>query len=240
MRARAEIERFRGRVVKSTGDEVLATFDGPGRSIRCAVAMRESVRLLGIDLRAGLHTGEIEVLGDDIAGMAFHIGARVSGLAGAGEVLVSSTVKDLVAGSGMCVAPDAGGSDCGHDEFRCCRQSRLVMDHGEMPAGFTGTPAPGAASGRHESHGSTAGEPLDGRHGVAELDVSWLVDVDLAVVDALARLQLAARRSGVSLHLHGPCPLLSWWLDRAGLIDVIGICHCGVEGRESDEGPASR
>jgi class 3 adenylate cyclase len=98
---RAEIERSRGRVVKSTGDGVLATFDGPGRAIRCALAMRDSVRPLGIDLRAGLHTGEIEVLGDGVAGMAVHIGARVSALAGTGEVLVSSTVKDLVAGSGI-------------------------------------------------------------------------------------------------------------------------------------------
>jgi class 3 adenylate cyclase len=100
-RARAEIERFRGRVVKSTGNGVLATFDGPGRAIRCAQAMRDAVRPLGIDLRAGLHTGEIEVLGDDVAGMAVHIGARVSALAGAGEVLVSTTVKDLVAGSAI-------------------------------------------------------------------------------------------------------------------------------------------
>jgi len=97
----AELERFRGRMVKSTGDGALATFDGPGRAIRCACAIRDSVRPLGIDLRAGLHTGEIELRGDDVAGMAVHIGARVSALAGAGEVLVSSTVKDLVAGSGI-------------------------------------------------------------------------------------------------------------------------------------------
>jgi class 3 adenylate cyclase len=96
-----EIERFRGRLVKSTGDGVLATFDGPGRAIRCACAILASVRSLGIDLRAGLHTGEIELRGDDVAGVAVHIGARVSALAGAGEVLVSSTVKDLVAGSGI-------------------------------------------------------------------------------------------------------------------------------------------
>ena len=80
---------------------MLATFDGPGRAIRCACAIRESVRSLGIGLRAGLHTGEIELRGDDVAGMAVHIGARVSALAGAGDVLVSSTVKDLVAGSGI-------------------------------------------------------------------------------------------------------------------------------------------
>jgi class 3 adenylate cyclase len=88
-------------MVKSTGDGALATFDGPGRAIRCTLAMRESVRPLGIDIRAGLHTGEIELRDDDVAGMAVHIGARVSALAGAGEVLVSSTVKDLVAGSGI-------------------------------------------------------------------------------------------------------------------------------------------
>jgi class 3 adenylate cyclase len=97
----AEVERFRGRMVKSTGDGALVTFDGPGRAIRCASAIRDSVRPLGIDLRAGLHTGEIELRGEDVAGVAVHIGARVSALAGAGEVLVSSTVKDIVAGSGI-------------------------------------------------------------------------------------------------------------------------------------------
>jgi class 3 adenylate cyclase len=98
---RAEVERYRGRMVKSTGDGALATFDGPGRAIRCACAIKDAVRSLGIDLRAGLHSGEIELRGDDVAGMAVHIGARVSALAGAGEVFVSSTVKDLVAGSGL-------------------------------------------------------------------------------------------------------------------------------------------
>ena len=96
-----EVERFRGRVVKSTGDGALATFDGPGRAIRWACGIRDAVRSLGIDVRAGLHTGEVELRGDDVAGMAVHIGARVSALAGPGEVLVSSTVKDLVAGSGI-------------------------------------------------------------------------------------------------------------------------------------------
>jgi class 3 adenylate cyclase len=98
---RAELERFRGRAVKFTGDGVLATFDGPGRAIRCACSIRDSVRSLGVEVRAGLHSGEVEVIGDDVAGMAVHIGARVSALADAGEVLVSSTVKDLVAGSGI-------------------------------------------------------------------------------------------------------------------------------------------
>jgi class 3 adenylate cyclase len=100
----AEIERFRGRMVRSTrdsGDGALATFDGPGRAIRCACAIRDAVRSLGIDVRAGLHSGEIELRGDDVAGLAVHIGARVSALAGAGGVFVSSTVKDLVAGSGI-------------------------------------------------------------------------------------------------------------------------------------------
>jgi class 3 adenylate cyclase len=98
---RTELERFRGRVVKFTGDGVVATFDGPGRAVRCACSIRDAVRSLGIDMRAGLHTGEIEVTADDIAGMAVHIGARVSALAASDEVLVSSTVKDLVAGSGI-------------------------------------------------------------------------------------------------------------------------------------------
>jgi class 3 adenylate cyclase len=97
----AEIERYRGRKVKSTGDGALATFDGPGRAIRCACAIKDAVRSLGIEVRAGLHSGEIELRGDDVAGMAVHIGARVAALAGPGEVLVSSTVKDLVAGSGI-------------------------------------------------------------------------------------------------------------------------------------------
>ena len=96
---RSELERFRGRFVKSTGDGVFATFDGPGRAIRCACAIRDALRSLGVVVRAGLHTGEIEVVGDDLAGVAVHIGARVSAKASAGEVLVSSTVKDLVAGS---------------------------------------------------------------------------------------------------------------------------------------------
>jgi class 3 adenylate cyclase len=99
--ARTEVLRLRGGLVKTTGDGVLATFDGPGRAIRCACAIRDSARTLGIDLRAGLHTGEIELIGDDVAGIAVHIGARVSAQAGVGEVLVSSTVKDLVAGSGI-------------------------------------------------------------------------------------------------------------------------------------------
>jgi class 3 adenylate cyclase len=98
---RSQLGRFRGREVKTVGDGFLATFDGPQRAIRCALAIRESVRSLGIEVRAGLHTGECEVRGEDVGGIAVHIGARVSAQATASEVLVSSTVKDLVVGSGI-------------------------------------------------------------------------------------------------------------------------------------------
>jgi len=99
--AHKELGRFRGREVKTTGDGFLATFDGPARGIRCACAVSGSARQMGIEIRAGLHTGECEVMGDDLGGIAVHIGARVAAEATAGEVLVSQTVKDLVAGSGI-------------------------------------------------------------------------------------------------------------------------------------------
>jgi class 3 adenylate cyclase len=99
--SRLEIERQRGREVKTVGDGFMATFDGPARAIRSAIAVREAAGGLGIEMRAGLHTGECEVIGDDVAGIAIHIASRVAATAGAGEVLVSSTVKDLVAGSGI-------------------------------------------------------------------------------------------------------------------------------------------
>jgi class 3 adenylate cyclase len=98
---RRQLERFQGREVKTTGDGFLATFDGPARAVRCARAIAEEVRPLGIEVRAGLHAGECELRDSDVGGIAVHIGARVSAAAGAGEVLVSSTVKDLVAGSGI-------------------------------------------------------------------------------------------------------------------------------------------
>ncbi len=98
---RRNLTRFRGREIKTTGDGILATFDGPARGVRCACAIAEEIRPLGIEVRAGLHTGECEMMDDDVGGIAVHIGARVAALAGAGEVLVSSTVKDLVAGSGL-------------------------------------------------------------------------------------------------------------------------------------------
>jgi class 3 adenylate cyclase len=99
--SRAQLAQFRGRAVKSLGDGFLATFDGPARAIRCALALRDAVRELGIELRAGLHTGECEAIGDDIGGIAVHIGARVGAMAAPREVLVSGTVKDLVVGSGI-------------------------------------------------------------------------------------------------------------------------------------------
>jgi class 3 adenylate cyclase len=98
---RGHTERFGGRVVKGTGDGFLATFDGPARAIRCATAVGAALRQSGIEIRAGIHTGECELIGDDIGGMAVHIGARIAALAGPSEVLVSRTVKDLVVGSGI-------------------------------------------------------------------------------------------------------------------------------------------
>jgi len=98
---RRELLRYRGREINTAGDGFLAAFDGPARAIRCACAIVEGVRDLGLSVRAGLHTGECEVTGGNIAGIAVHTGARVAALAGADEVLVSSTVRDLVAGSGI-------------------------------------------------------------------------------------------------------------------------------------------
>ncbi len=98
---RQELARFRGREVDTAGDGFFATFDGPARGARCALAIRDAVKALGIDVRAGVHTGECELMGQKVGGIAVHIGARVMGLAGAGEVLVSRTVRDLVTGSGL-------------------------------------------------------------------------------------------------------------------------------------------
>jgi class 3 adenylate cyclase/pimeloyl-ACP methyl ester carboxylesterase len=98
---RRELTRFRGREIDTAGDGFLATFDGPARAILCAAAIRDAVKGLGIEIRVGLHTGECEVVGEKMRGVAVHIGARVAALAGPGEVLLSRTVKDLVAGSGL-------------------------------------------------------------------------------------------------------------------------------------------
>jgi class 3 adenylate cyclase len=98
---RDALARFRGREVKTTGDGFLATFDGPARAVRCAEHVRNELEPLEVDVRSGLHTGEIELIGDDVGGIAVHIAARISAMADAGEILASSTVRDLVAGSGI-------------------------------------------------------------------------------------------------------------------------------------------
>ena len=102
---RVQLERFRGREIDTAGDGFLAAFDGPARAIRCATAIRDAVEELGLEIRSGLHTGECELIGPKLGGIAVHIGARVSAHAEAGEILVSSTVKDLVAGSGIAFDP---------------------------------------------------------------------------------------------------------------------------------------
>ena len=99
--ARRLVAREGGRRIKSTGDGVLAVFDGPGRAIRCAVALRKELEGLGIEIRAGIHTGELDVTDDDVGGIAVHIAARIVATAGPGEILVSRTVRDLVTGSGI-------------------------------------------------------------------------------------------------------------------------------------------
>lgn len=98
---RRTVERFRGRMVISTGDGMLAIFDGPGRAVACASAIREQLAALHLPIRAGVHSGEVEVRGDDVTGIAVNVAARIAALGGEGEILVSSTVRDLVSGSGL-------------------------------------------------------------------------------------------------------------------------------------------
>lgn len=107
---RRNIGRFRGRETNTTGDGFLIAFDGPARAVRCASAIVDDMRSVGIEIRAGLHTGECEEIDDNIGGIAVHIGARVAALAAPGQVLVSSTVKDLVAGSGLRFVDQGGHS----------------------------------------------------------------------------------------------------------------------------------
>ena len=104
MNVRRLLERHEGTLVKTTGDGVLARFAAPTQAVRCAAAMVEAARSAGLELRAGLHAGEVELRGDDIGGLAVHIASRVSAMAGNGEVLVTGTVRDLVVGSGMVFA----------------------------------------------------------------------------------------------------------------------------------------
>jgi pimeloyl-ACP methyl ester carboxylesterase len=141
---RAELERHRGREVKTMGDGFLATFDGPARGIRCASAISEAVRPLEISVRAGLHTGECELVGDDVRGMAVNIGARIGALADGNEVLVSGTVKDLVVGSGIAFA-DRGAQELkgvpgewrvfAVDKIETPASDRLVPDERERRVG---------------------------------------------------------------------------------------------------------
>jgi pimeloyl-ACP methyl ester carboxylesterase/class 3 adenylate cyclase len=143
---RSELEHHRGREVKTMGDGFLAIFDGPARGIRCARASADAVRALDIELRAGLHTGECELVGDDIGGIAVNIGARIGALAAADEVLVSSTVKDLVVGSGISFS-DRGARELkgvpgewhlfAVDEVEAPASSRLVPDTRERRLSFT-------------------------------------------------------------------------------------------------------
>jgi pimeloyl-ACP methyl ester carboxylesterase len=146
-------KRFGGTVVKSTGDGHLATFDGPTQAIRCAEALRADAETLGIQIRAGIHTGECELLDNDIGGMAVHIAARILGQAGAGEILVSRTVRDLVVGSGT------GFEDRGSVELRGVPgtwQLLAVHRHGaragssEAALAATPTPGPGTAMRRSD------------------------------------------------------------------------------------------
>jgi class 3 adenylate cyclase len=103
--AARQIERFGGTLVKSTGDGLMATFDAPGRAVLCAAAIRDAVKVLGLDTRAGVHTGEMQIRGDDIGGIGVHIAARISARAGAGEIWASRTVRDLTVGSGIDFQP---------------------------------------------------------------------------------------------------------------------------------------
>jgi class 3 adenylate cyclase len=124
------VEEFGGRLVKTTGDGLLATFDGPGRGIRCAAALRDELGGIGVQVRVGLHTGEVEFRDGDVGGIAVHIAARVMGLARPNEVLVSSTVKDLVAGAEI------------RFEDRSVQSLRGVPGQWQLFAAFTG-PVPG-------------------------------------------------------------------------------------------------
>ena len=102
---RGELERYRGREIDTAGDGFLATFDGPARAVQCAGAVRDAVRTLGLEVRAGAHTGEVQLRGASVAGIAVHTGARIAALAGPGEILVSRTVADLTSGSGIVFEP---------------------------------------------------------------------------------------------------------------------------------------
>jgi class 3 adenylate cyclase len=150
-------QRFGGTVVKSTGDGHLATFDGPTRAIRCAEALRADAETLGIQIRSAIHTGECELLDADIGGIAVHIAARILGQAGAGEILVSRAVRDLVVGSGT------GFDDRGNVELRGVPGTWQLMavDHhgpraGSAEAQLASTPTPGPRTAMRRSDRAVA------------------------------------------------------------------------------------
>jgi class 3 adenylate cyclase len=150
-------ERFGGTVVKSTGDGHLATFDGPTQAIRCAEALRADAEALGLEIRAGIHTGECELLDADIGGIAVHIAARILGQAGAGEILVSRTVRDLVVGSGT------GFEDRGSVELRgvpgtwqLLAVDRHAARAGSAEAQLVSTPTPGPRTAMRRSDRAVA------------------------------------------------------------------------------------
>jgi class 3 adenylate cyclase len=119
---RAELQRFDGLERGTAGDGFFATFDGPARAVRCAWAIEAALQPLQLEIRAGVHTGEVEIDGDDLRGIAVHIGARVAALAGPSEILVSSTVKELVAGSGLAF------EDAGEHELRVSRTAGVSIE----------------------------------------------------------------------------------------------------------------
>ena len=173
-------ERFGGTVVQSTGDGHLTTFDGPTQAIRCAEALRADVETLGIEIRAGIHTGECELLDTDIGGIAVHIAARILGQAGAGEILVSRTVRDLVVGSGT------GFEDRGSVELRGVPGTwqLLAVDRhgaraGSAEAELVSTPTPGPRTAMRRSDRAVA---------VMARRTPW-------ILRGMARLAPATRRS---------------------------------------------
>jgi len=152
---------FRGREIHTTGDGFFATFDGPARAVRCALAIRGALRPLGLDIRTGLHTGECELRGDDVSGIAVHIGARVAAAANAGEVLVSGTLKDLVTGSGLrFVERGVIASRAWRESGRCTPRSSVV--HRDTAARSEPLPSPRPESLDHREGEDCAGRAANG------------------------------------------------------------------------------
>ena len=185
---RRELERFRGREVDTAGDGFLATFDGPARAVRCALSIGGALRELGVDVRAGIHTGECELDGDKVRGIAVHTGARVAALAGPGEVLISQTVKDLTAGSGLEFA-DRGVHELKGDPRRVAalrRRLNLRDEHAVVRRRRVGEDV----GARFVSHRALQHEELPERIGLALLDESG----EREKVEAVGREDLLQQR----------------------------------------------